>query len=154
MLSLWCMGGGNLFWKVSGICPRLSVLGGVVRSVEEKSRTKNRTAPTAEQEWTVNDMRLKVIDYDAVRVAFDEKFKETWRLSSRWRNVPYNLAEGFHEADRVIWRMPTIDAVTVVRCKDCKCYDEPDGDGWRYEHDRSMTTDGFCSYGERKDGDG
>ena len=58
-------------------------------------------------------MRLKVIDYDAVRKAFDEKFKETMQLIQNGETHLDNLAEGFHEADGVIWRMPTIDAVPV-----------------------------------------
>ena len=53
---------------------------------------------------------------------------------------------------------PTIDAVPVVRCKDCKHYDMgvclkiySDGNvhsaAWH-----SRNPDDFCSYGERKDG--
>lgn len=53
---------------------------------------------------------------------------------------------------------PTIDAVPVVRCKDCKHYDMgvclkiySDGNvhsaAWQ-----SRNPDDFCSYGERKDG--
>ena len=44
--------------------------------------------------------------------------------------------------------MPTVDAVPVVRCKDCKyfktplCQIEDNHDNW------------FCADGERKDGDG
>ena len=44
--------------------------------------------------------------------------------------------------------MPTVDAVPVVRCKDCKyfktrlCENEDNYDDW------------FCADGERKDGDG
>ena len=43
---------------------------------------------------------------------------------------------------------PTVDAVPVVRCKDCKyfktwlCQNEDNSDNW------------FCADGERKDGDG
>lgn len=54
---------------------------------------------------------------------------------------------------------PTVDAVEVVRCKDCKHYDMgvclkiySDGNvhaaAWQ-----SRRPDDFCSYGERKDGD-
>lgn len=53
---------------------------------------------------------------------------------------------------------PTIDAVPVVRCKDCKHYDMgvclkiySDGnvhpEAWQ-----SRRPDDFCSYGERKEG--
>ena len=54
--------------------------------------------------------------------------------------------------------MPTVDAVPVVRCKDCKYRFKNNG------HSRDgcpiidaniwMDGDDFCSYGERKDGDG
>lgn len=74
-------------------------------------------ARTAELKWTVNDMAskktLKVVDYEAVRAAFDEKFKETRQLIESGETHLDNLAEGFHEADEVIWSMPTIDAVPV-----------------------------------------
>ena len=62
-------------------------------------------------------------------------------------------------ATLILREAPTVDAVEVVRCKDCKFGDwdsEPHDamvcmrtkDGfWRSEND-------FCSFGERKDGDG
>ena len=54
--------------------------------------------------------------------------------------------------------VPTVDAVIVTRCKDCKHYDlgvclkiYSDGnaqkDSWQ-----TRNPDDFCSYGERKDG--
>ena len=58
---------------------------------------------------------------------------------------------------------PTIDAVPVVRCKDCKQH-RPltatvvvrNGERVRYcscdKFGRSVLDDDFCSYGERKDG--
>ena len=57
---------------------------------------------------------------------------------------------------------PTIDAVPVVRCKDCKHY-KPQKKSAHWENranycNRVVTIkvqpDDFCSYGERKDGDG
>lgn len=48
-------------------------------------------------------------------------------------------------------RQPTIDAVPVVRCKDCEYYNiqalacfHPKFNGW-------IGMDGFCSYAERKE---
>ena len=107
-------------------------------------------------------MRLKVLDYDAMRKAFDEKFKETRQLIEEGETHLDNLAEGFHEANNVIWSMPTIDAVPVVRCKECK------HKGWIQElcHGKSVdycraldfcinnADKCFCYYGERKDGEG
>ena len=55
---------------------------------------------------------------------------------------------------------PTVDAVEVVRCKDCKWYAPNNGGSWlgcafdtRHPDDVPKAED-FCSYGERKDGDG
>lgn len=58
--------------------------------------------------------------------------------------------------ERQIAKAPTIDAVPVVRCKDCK-YCDPEN----HHCDHAGGTmiyftrkpDDFCSYGERKDGD-
>ena len=55
-----------------------------------------------------------------------------------------------------------VDAVPVVRCKDCE-YHRPinrkdtyenlfvDGCVWCLEHDDGMRADDFCSYGERRE---
>lgn len=49
---------------------------------------------------------------------------------------------------------PTVDAVEVVRCKDCK-YSTPDIMSEDYiacwERNTVMPNDGFCSYGKRKE---
>lgn len=52
----------------------------------------------------------------------------------------------------------TVDAVPVVRCRDCKHYDTADFDGNilygcnLHPAMLDITPDGFCSYGERKEG--
>lgn len=57
-------------------------------------------------------------------------------------------------------KSPTVDAVEVVRCKDCKHYDNSEGIQWCHLNSKfakhgtdwhSFPEDGFCSYGERKD---
>ena len=54
---------------------------------------------------------------------------------------------------------PTVDAVPVVRCKDCKHYDNTEGIQWCHLNSKlaqhgfdwhSFPEDGFCSYGEWK----
>lgn len=67
-------------------------------------------------------------------------------------------SEGECEIYDVLVKAPTVDAVEVVRCKDCKRCDgfpgpdvEPNEVGI-CEHDRMMVKpDHFCGYGERKD---
>ena len=56
---------------------------------------------------------------------------------------------------------PTIDAVPVVRCKGCKwhdnergfCHNPVFGDGYANYIPPITSDTGYCSYGERKDGD-
>ena len=53
-----------------------------------------------------------------------------------------------------ISNIPTIDAVPVVRCKDCK-HMRITGIGFRWcevwERIQTMGDDGFCNFGERKE---
>lgn len=79
----------------------------------------------------------RLIDADTL----DAKMKCTYRY--------FQIAADIAEA-------PTIDAVPVVRCRDCKwgnCYDGP---LQRYECTRLLGSiqvkeNDFCSYGERKE---
>ena len=53
-------------------------------------------------------------------------------------------------------KFPTIDAVPVTRCKDCK-YWQDNNDGYPHEecrwgHGETPDANDFCSYGERKGG--
>ncbi len=61
-----------------------------------------------------NKKRLKLIDYGEIRTLFDEEYKKTAQLIRDGETHLDNLAEGFAEADRVIWKLPTVDAVEVV----------------------------------------
>ena len=61
-------------------------------------------------------------------------------------------------ATRVLQEAPTVDAVEVVRCRECKYRFKNNGhskDGCPIiDANIWMDDDDFCSYGERKDGDG
>ena len=46
---------------------------------------------------------------------------------------------------------PTVDAVPVVRCRECRSYNKPKT-GWCEVHLDREHMDDFCSYGERKEG--
>lgn len=46
--------------------------------------------------------------------------------------------------------MPTIDAVEVVRCKECK-YKHMHKSVWECLYGLMITADGYCNYGERKE---
>ena len=66
-----------------------------------------------------------------------------------------------HTAEDVIMMIktaPTVDAVPVVRCRECKHYDTADFDGnilcgcTLHSAMLDITPDSFCSYGEKKEG--
>ena len=50
----------------------------------------------------------------------------------------------------ILVKMPTVDAVEVVRCKDCGHYHENVCPIWCYTETKP---DDFCSYGERREGE-
>lgn len=99
---------------------------------------------------------MRTIDADALKTL---KFQDP--ISGHGYDTAYRV--GFNDAiDDVIEYAPTIDAVEVVRCKDCRWYKK-----WKtigrddgYCGYARMTRDGlqyintndnnFCSYGERK----
>ena len=102
--------------------------------------------------------KKRLIDANALISYMDECSKE-----SRFR-VYYGYAESFINA------APTIDAVPVVRCRECKYWGDEDGklqrsDGSLFArckvHNYLLdgrhtgwcpTENDFCSYGERKEG--
>ena len=77
---------------------------------------------------------MRLIDADALKEEFTCKGDE-------WIN-------------NIIDSEPTIDAVSVVRCGECKhMYDGIKGDGYLICHkfNHFIKADDFCSYGERSD---
>lgn len=103
----------------------------------------------------------RLIDADALVSALNNgRLKE-----QTGRAVPFNAGVAF--ALTMVEYAQTIDAVPVVRCKDCKRWDEHSQYGydsengvygnycmlWTPEDDFyavETPEDGFCSYGERK----
>ena len=57
--------------------------------------------------------------------------------------------------DKEIAEIPTVDAVTVVRCRECKYHKYTSVKEYAHCSLNGYTVeyDDFCSYGERKDGD-
>jgi hypothetical protein len=94
---------------------------------------------------------MRLIDADEALRLFGEEYEETKELIHNGETQLDSLAEGFTEAYHIIkYVLPTVDAVPVVRCKECKwaggdfvCYR-----GVMVQH----KPEDFCSYGERKEG--
>ena len=94
-----------------------------------------------------NEKRL--IDANALFKAIKND-KVAWRFG-----VPNTLKLLFAYLRIFINEQPTVDAVEVVRCKDCRLIiDREDGTHGCYRHFmEECKPDDFCSYGERREGE-
>ena len=90
----------------------------------------------------------RLIDAENVEYAF-------LAICDRESGVPLALAEWLAN---VVRNAPTVDAVEVVRCKDCTfCVFNSSNETFKCRSMngmyRTVGPDDFCSYGERKDND-
>lgn len=89
------------------------------------------TAPTAAREWTVNDMRLG--DLDALEQFFLHEskrlreFMNSEDCDQEERKYISTFLPTVEWARKTVHGISTIDAVPVVRCKDCKYWHESTG---------------------------
>ena len=93
---------------------------------------------------------MRTIDADAL---MDVIRQHEYRLATKQGSIDYGMFTlGIQQA---VDEQPTIDAVPVVRCRECNHCDPEN-----YHCDHPMGTaaplrrkpDDFCSYGERKEG--
>lgn len=89
---------------------------------------------------------MRLIDADALNLDYEVDMADDWKTA--------------HEIANVVKYAPTIDAVEVVRCRDCKYQDkgENESEAWNTCGLRPWvhvptSDDHFCASGERKDGD-
>ena len=124
------------------------------------------TAQIVDAAWT-EVLTMRLIDADAL---MDVIRQHEYRLATKQGSIDYGMFTlGIQQA---IDEQPTVDAVEVVRCRDCKYWGDEDGKLQRSDgvlsarckvHNYLLdgrhtgwcpTENDFCSYGERKDGDG
>ena len=89
---------------------------------------------------------MRLIDGDEILKADENSDKALVLGSGKTLEIAYALLK------KKVADAPTVDAVPVVRCKDCK--DWGPGTGGIpicWETYEPMPPDGFCSYGERKE---
>ena len=111
-------------------------------------------------------MAQRLIDADELRVLFNEEFERTKQLIVEGETHLDTLAEGYAEAWHIVnYRALSVDAVPVVRCRECKYGTLPGAFAQRYGKPGTLTctnsgtpcsrrlvaSNDFCSYGERKE---
>lgn len=97
---------------------------------------------------------MRLVDADGILKADENSDKALVLGSGKSLEIAYALLK------RKVADAPTVDAVPVVRCKDCVHWDDdPDTYGADYgpkgkcmKSFETMCADDFCSHGERKDG--
>ena len=108
---------------------------------------------------------MRLIDADEALRLFGKEYEKTKELIHNGETQLDSLAEGFTEAHHIIkYVLPTVDAVVVTRCKDCKHYaNHPNGLCYLHTEPKAndrgysgvavcVEPDGFCSYGEPREG--
>ena len=110
---------------------------------------------------------MRLIDADALikelekdEDKFDREAEECLRnpndYTTNYFSAVMGRADGIRDAIIEIYDAPTIDAVNVVRCKECKWEQRCQKAVQHTTHELTSVTIGykaidFCSYGERKD---
>ena len=92
---------------------------------------------------------MRLVDADALLSEL-EKYNDP---SAREKNeYLFGMQQRLETCIELVEDAPTVDAVPVVRCKDCIRF-SPDDDVWGWcTVSGKMRCKDFCSYGERKDG--
>ena len=90
---------------------------------------------------------MRLIDADALIISLAK-----YRSALVNNHVPHGE---LRRIDEIIWKVveaTTVDAVPVVRCKDCKHYNTAGcsvGFGWCESMDRGVSDEFFCSCGAK-----
>ena len=91
---------------------------------------------------------MRLVDATPLECQAKERKENEWnqRVSpTSWAHAEESFLHRIEDA-------PTVDAVVVVRCKNCRSYNKPKT-GWCEVHLDREHPDDFCSYGKRKDGE-
>lgn len=99
---------------------------------------------------------MRLIDADNALELFRAEYQNTGNLINQGEKQLDSLAEGYTEAAHIIKHIsPTVDAVPVVRCRDCVYAQSAkiNKKGYRIcpASHMEITDDDFCSYGEKKE---
>lgn len=90
---------------------------------------------------------MRLVDATPLECQAKERKENEWnqRVSpTSWAHAEESFLHRIEDA-------PTVDAVVVTRCKNCRSYNKPKT-GWCEVHLDREHPDDFCSYGKRKDG--
>lgn len=98
---------------------------------------------------------MRLINEEAFEKVITDRMIEAvewWRKTPtpEIKNRTDQMVATFCEALLTAKTLPTVDAVEVVRCRDCKNAETEDDDYWCHIFSTWITEHDFCSYGERR----
>ena len=91
---------------------------------------------------------MRLCDLDEIKIQVKRQYEDCHGYSGNKKAI---YREAILAVRSILHSAKTIDAVPVVRCRECKYHNKPPcpmrlSFNWTEDND-------FCSYGERKDGD-
>ena len=96
---------------------------------------------------------MRLCDLDEIKVCVDRQYKNFHGYTGSKKAI---YREAILAVKSILHAAKPVDAVPVLRCKDCK-YWQDNNDGYPHEecrwgHGETPDANDFCSYGERKEG--
>ena len=98
---------------------------------------------------------MRLCDLDEIKIQVKRQYEDCHGYSGNKKAI---YREAILAVRSILHSAKTIDAVPVVRCRECKHYDTADFDGdilcgcTLHSAMLDITPDSFCSCGERKEG--
>ena len=89
---------------------------------------------------------MRLIDADAMKRVYQEVLCGHVACI----DCSFFMDDKYCRFETMLSEAPTINAIPVVRCRDCRSYNKPKT-GWCEVHLDREHMDDFCSYGERKE---
>lgn len=100
---------------------------------------------------------MKIIDAEPYDKVLEQREKALWEIDAP------AVADAVGQCRKLLAKQPTVDAVEVVRCKECKSWEQYNAcDGSKPHRCMNLNAifhmrtapDDFCSYGERRSDNG
>lgn len=94
----------------------------------------------------------RLIDADAFKMHLEEIRQDYLEEDTYSSNFAAEVIETVQ--DEYLANAPTVDAVEVLRCKNCKHWDDPNkgGRGMCWKKVTRTEEDHYCGYGEKREG--
>ena len=95
---------------------------------------------------------MRLCDLDEIKICVDRQYENCHGYSGSKKAI---YREAILAVKSILHSAKPVDAVPVVRCRDCKYHEDTSVIGFEHccLYDLTMRYNDFCSYGERKDGD-